>query len=140
MCKYLDFEAGKNASNLFIHGEVFSFWRQNIKNATLEFYDSFGKVSYSVLFNEAVHLFDGKGILAGPTRIPGIGADKHWIPFWLDMRKTGTIVIGSGATVLLNYTATDCDVTPPFIKFISDESELIMYCDKEGLFSIYVHI
>ncbi len=121
-------------SHRYIHGDVFSFLRQGSASLDIRLSDTMGKHKYSLTFTDQMKLTGGGKILAGPSPIPGVELDPHWIPFWVDMRKTGRIVVGTGSTMLINFTATDGEVFLPFLKFhVTVAGEQIIYCNKKGV-------
>lgn len=130
----MGFADGEMESERYIHREVFSFLRQGTARLIFKLLNSLGQHKHTLDFQDKMRLYGGGSTLAGPTPIPGADLDPHWIPFWVDMRKTGRIVVGTGATVLVNFTATDGEVLLPFLKFnVFDTGEKIIYCDKKGV-------
>ena len=96
--------------------------------------DSNGAHKYNLPFTDKVKISSAGKAVAGPSTIPGVELAAHWIPFWLDLRKTGRIVIGTGSTTLINFTAADGGVLTPFLKFHGrNAGDQVIYCDKKGV-------
>lgn len=92
-------------------------------------------VSFKLRFSRTASLFDSSSaVVAGPATIPGLTIITHWLPYWVDLRNAGHIVVGIGATVLLNYDTGSAD-TFVFGKFTlqnPSSSEKLIFCDSKG--------
>ena len=134
ICDFIEFtEENQKSSQRYIPGPVFSFLRHG--NFTMDFKlsDNTGAHKYHLGFTKQVKLSGGGKLLASSVPVPGVELDSHWIPFWVDLRKTGRVVIGTGSTTLINFTASDGEVLLPFLKFYGGNAgEQIIYCDKKG--------
>ena len=118
-----------------VHGEVFSFLKEGKDKIEIRLGDSSNKSIYVVHLEDQMMLNKAGKTKAGPTLVPGVDLDSHWIPFWVDVRKIGRVVIGTGATVLINYTATE-DVKPLSIMWFATPvlGRKVIFCGKKGLY------
>lgn len=125
-------------SDRYVHGYVFSFLRKGKTAMSLKIANGQGQVKYWLHLADEMKLNGGGEVLAAPVQIPGTDLDPHWIPFWVDMRKSGRVVAGTGATLLVNFTATDGEVITPFFMFsVTAKEEQIIYCDKKGVWCFF---
>lgn len=130
----MEFTDEEMQSARYARGDAFSFLRKGNADMTLRFSNTQGQVKYRLLLTNEMKLTDSGKLLAAASPIPGTDRDPHWIPFWVDMREPGRIVAGTGASVIINFTATDGEVFTPLLTFYpSAKEEQIIYCDKKGV-------
>ena len=121
-------------SDRYAPGDVFSFLRKGNADINLKFVNTQGQTEYRLIITNKMKLTGNSNVLVSPTPIPGADRDPHWIPFWVDMRKPGRVVVGTGASVVIDFTLTGGEVVTPLVKFLSSaKEEQIIYCDKKGV-------
>ena len=133
VCDFMEFPNDNLKSEQYIHGDVFSFLRRGSTDLNFKLYRAGGGHKYTISFSDEVKLSGSGNPTAETAQIPGVNLDPHWIPFWVDMRKTGRITVGTGATVLLNFTDVSEQLLPFLNFFVSAAGEQIIYCDKKGM-------
>lgn len=132
VCDFIEIPDDPPKTPRYVHGDIFSFMRRGKAQIEIKLLDSKKIFVYSVKLGDTARMTGGGKELVGPTAIPGIDRAPHWIPFWVDLRKTGRVVVGTGSTVLINYTPEE-EKALPFIFFPDlGVREQIVYCDKKG--------
>lgn len=132
ICNYVELDTEKMASSLFIFGQTFFFMRNTASEMNLEFYSADGNITYKLSLTGDVSLLDSTSTkVAGPSTIPG--EVSHWVPFWIDFRNVGHIIVGAGATEFFDYDPGISE-TPAYGKFVlkSSSSEKLVYCQQKG--------